>query len=85
MKRFIDFAFGKPYEKGESFTHKYFRFTYWAAVVFYFITISQQLLIFIFNPSKDIIFVLFSIVLFPIIFRLIYRLVGYPHGIKREE
>jgi hypothetical protein len=85
MKNFVQFAFGKPYERSEKFTNKFLRFYYWAAVVFYFFYIIQQLLSFVMKPSGEIIYMIITLVLFPVIFRIVYKFVGYPHDLKREE
>ncbi|WP_175637905.1 hypothetical protein [Metabacillus schmidteae] len=72
MKNIIYFMFGKPYIES-----KFYRFTYWFGVGFYFFA----LLLFIIQAISfgGGVFILFPAIAFPLIFRLVYKLSTQTH------
>jgi hypothetical protein len=81
FKKAIYLLFGRPYEKGESLMHKYLRFIYWAAVVFYIIGLPQNLVKLVYTPKLEVVIL---VLIFPFAFRAMYWVMGISNGIKKE-
>ncbi|MGJ7922531.1 hypothetical protein [Neobacillus sp. LXY-4] len=83
MKKMIQLLFGKPFKKENSFISKYFRFTYWGMIAFYFFSLSLLGLSTFYNISALTGLVIWGVFL-PVTFRLTYNLVGKLNGLEKE-
>lgn len=76
MKKIIRKLFGIPYD------NKLFKLLYWFGVVFYMIGAPLMIIINFFVVSKEILIMsLISIILYPILFRLVYNINVYLYKI----
>lgn len=83
LQRGLHILFGKPFKKGDSFLSKYFRFTYWGMIVFYFFSLSILGLGSYFNSNSITSLIIWAIFL-PTVFRLTYSLVGKLNGLEKD-
>ncbi|WP_242220145.1 hypothetical protein [Bacillus cereus group sp. BfR-BA-01380] len=83
MIKFVQFVFGKPCKKGDTFQTKFARFVYWNAIVFYFFAVIFFGVCSLFNtvfiPS------LVGSLFFPLIFRLVYYMNLKMNGLEKED
>ena len=83
MKKIVEFLFGKPYKKDDSFVSKLFRFAHVAMAVFYFIMMAMLIVSTIMEPST-IVGLFVGAVFFPLVFRFIYNVIGKFNGLEKE-
>lgn len=83
MKKIVEFLFGKPYKKDDSFASQFFRFVHVAMVVFYFIMIAILIVSTIMEPGT-IVGLTVGVVFFPLVFRFIYNVIGRFNGLEKE-
>lgn len=76
MRRIIRIIFGKPYN------NKIYNFIYWAGVIFYMLVIPLNItLTFLVHDNFFKIVLLISIILYPILFRLVYNINAYIYNL----
>lgn len=83
MKKFIQFIFGKPFRKENTFLSKYFRFAYWGMVAFYFFSLIILVMGVIYNNQNIMNFIIW-VIFIPVLFRLTYSLVGKVNNLQKD-
>lgn len=81
--KIIQFLFGKPFKKENTFLSKYFRFAYWGMIAFYFFSLMILGLGAYVNTDAIINLIIWAIFI-PALFRLTYSLVGKVNNLEKE-
>ncbi|MCM3671113.1 hypothetical protein M3181_19315 [Mesobacillus maritimus] len=83
MKKLVRLLFGSPFKKEDNFRSKYFRFMYKFIIGFYFLSMTMFIILSFLDPTA-LIGLLMGAIFFPVVFRIVYGLIGKFNGMERE-
>ncbi|WP_235184466.1 hypothetical protein [Bacillus manliponensis] len=80
--KFVQFLFGKPCKKGDTFQTKFMRFIYWKSIILYFFALFLFGILSIFSEVFIPSFV--GTLFFPVVFRLVYYMNLKINNLEKE-